>query len=97
MEATKRVARALVRVLFRELSVLVNPKPSDEELEKSKEGESGMANGITRGDQGHQSNIPPSPLASTETITVEKVKIRRIRGEGRKPVQKRRTAVGKSA
>ena len=97
LEATKRVARALVRLLFRELTALVAPKPSDQELEEFKEGESGMANGITRGDQGHQSNIPPSPLASTDTITVEKVKIRRIRGEGRKPVQKRRTAVEKSA
>lgn len=96
LEATKRVARALVRVLFRELSAFVQTKPSDQELE-AKEGESGMASGTTRGEQGHQSNIPPSSLISTETMTVEKVKGRRIRGEGRTSNRKRRTAVKKSA
>lgn len=97
LEATKRVARALVRVLFHELTALVHLKQNDEDLEKSKEGESGMANGITRSEQSHQSNIPPSSLTSTETMSGEKVKTRRIRAAGPKSVQKKRMVVEKSA
>lgn len=97
LEATKRVARALVRVIFRELSALVVPKATDQDRLKNKEGESGMASGTTRGEQAHQSNIPPSSLTSTETMRVEKVKIRGVRAGGRKSAQKKRAAVKKSA
>jgi hypothetical protein len=96
LEATKRVARALVRRLFRELYALVQPKSSNQELQEAKEGESGMACGTTRGEPSHQSNIPPSSLTSNKMMRVEKVKIRRTRREGGKLSQKRRTAAKES-
>jgi len=48
LEATKRVARALVRVIFRKLSALTVPnesKTNDLEQEKRKEGKGDMASG----------------------------------------------------
>jgi len=63
LEATKRVARALVRVIYRRLSALT----VQEETKKSgeqKRGEGSMASGLTRGGQSHISDIPPSSPAN---------------------------------
>jgi len=64
LEAMKRVARALVRVIFRELSALNESKANDLEQQKLKEGEGDMASGVTRGDQSRKSNISPSSLST---------------------------------
>jgi transposase len=75
--ATKRVARALVRVIYRRLSALtaqsveVQTTGSEEHQEK---GESGMASGPTRSGQGHVSNIPPSSPVNNRARTVSRVK-----------------------
>jgi transposase len=74
LEATKRVARALVRVLFRELSALNESKEKDLEQEKLKEGEGDMASGVTRSEQGRQSNISPSSQRSSKSKSTKKVK-----------------------
>jgi transposase len=65
MEATKRVARALVRVIYRKLSALNEKNADATEAEEPKEGESDMASGATRSDQSHTSDISlSSPLTS---------------------------------
>jgi transposase len=73
LEAIKRVARALVRVIYRKLSALT-AQTSEAQAKKSGElqerGESGMASGLTRSGQDHVSNIPPSsPATNVERIT----------------------------
>jgi hypothetical protein len=63
LAATKRVARALVRVIYRGLSASIaqsTEAPTTESEEHQEKGESGMARGSTRSGQGHVSNIPPS-------------------------------------
>ncbi|MCX7030682.1 MAG: transposase, partial [Spirochaetes bacterium] len=74
LEATKRVARALVRVIFRELSALNESKANELEQEQQKEGEGDMASGVTRGDQGRKSNISPSSPRSNKSKSTKKVK-----------------------
>ena len=72
LEAKKRVARALVRVIYRKLRAV-----SDSEadlLEEQKKGEGGMASGSLRSDQSHESNIPPSSQSITTVQRPEKVK-----------------------
>ena len=77
LEAIKRVARALVRVVFRMLCSLVgNAEVEDAAKEELKAGESDMASGSLRSDRGHESNIPLSSLGrskSEETKTVKGV------------------------
>ena len=80
LEATKRVARALVRVLFRELSALNESKEKDLEQEKLKEGEGDMASGVTRSDQGRKSNISPSSQRSNKSKSMKKVKNSKAQG-----------------
>ncbi len=86
LEATKRVARALVRVIYRRLSALT-AQTSETQIEKSGEhlerGESVMASGLTRSGQSHVSNIPPSPVNNVKKVT-SRVK--------RETTRKRRTA-----
>jgi transposase len=63
LEATKRVARALVRVIYRRLSALTalsTEAPTTGYEEHHEKGEGGMASGSTRSGQGHVSNILPS-------------------------------------
>jgi len=95
MEATKRVARALVRVIYRELSALNEKNADATEVEEQKEGESDMASGATRSDQSHTSDIS---LSSPPTSTVRGSKIvkggatRTLRSKarrGRKAVSKK--------
>jgi hypothetical protein len=67
MEATKRVARALVRVIFRMLSSLVEKADGEQPSEQNhKAGESDMANGSLRSDQSHESNISLSSLRGSK-------------------------------
>jgi transposase len=62
MEATKRCARALVRVIYRQLSALIKEEePSLQQPEEKGEGD--MASGSLRSDQGHTSDISPSSPA----------------------------------
>jgi hypothetical protein len=87
MEATKRVARALVRVIYRRLSALT-AQTSEVQTKKSgkhqERGESVMASGLTRSGQSHVSNIPPSSPANNIERVTGRVK--------REAARKRRTA-----
>jgi transposase len=85
-EAYKRVARALVRVIFRRLRSLV-----EDSSEEQKRSESDMASGsYVRSDQGHESNISPS--APTENDKAREGKIKRDKSNGQRkkmvPVEK---------
>jgi len=75
LEATKRVARALVRVIFRELCALQGIEAHPQVVEKAKEGESDVASGVTRSEQSHPSNTSPSSLASTKAPRMGRVKV----------------------
>lgn len=66
LEAYKRVARALVRVLYRTLSSRVQDDIDTQAGENYQETGSDMASGSTRSDKGHQSNMPlPAQRYST--------------------------------
>ena len=76
-EARKRVARALVRMIFRKLRSLVG-----EDSEPDKRSESDMASGLqSRGDLGRMSDISLSAPNKNDTEPVGKIK-RRSRGKG---------------
>ena len=86
LEATKRVARALVRVIFRELYALQGSEANPPEIEEAKEGESDVASGATRSEQSHSSNTSPSSLTSKKAPRPIKVKsTRRLRTTKRRP------------
>jgi hypothetical protein len=72
-EARKRVARALVRIFFRELSSVVELDESDAVEEIERGNESDMANGSSRSDKGH-SNISIQSLTENNTGGEEKFK-----------------------
>jgi hypothetical protein len=74
MEATKRVARALVRVIYRTLSALVVENLATPAEKQNREGEGEMASGLIRGDQSHTSNISPSSLRSSKDPGTKGVK-----------------------
>jgi len=57
-EATKRVARALVRVIYRELLALVQANPAALATTMGKTGQSDVASGRGRGDKQHLTNTP---------------------------------------
>ena len=73
MDAYKRVARALVRVFFRDLNSLFKIDYLDSAEQKKKGDESHMANGISHCDKDHSNISPPSPIKNN-TICVEKIK-----------------------
>jgi transposase len=78
-EAYKRVARALVRVIFRRLKSVV-----EDSSEEQKRSESDMASGsVVRSDQGHESNISLS--APTENDKEPEGKIKRERRSRKRP------------
>ena len=86
MEATKRVARALVRVIFRTLSSLVEKAEGEQLSEQNrKAGESDMASGSLRSDRGHESNISLSSLrgSKAEKVKGDKRAATRTRSNGR--------------
>jgi transposase len=69
MEARKRVARALVRLVYKTLSSLLETESEEEEPRKDsseKAGESGMASGSLRSGQSHKSNMPLSARRASE-------------------------------
>jgi hypothetical protein len=72
--ARKRVARALVRVIYRELSALSEKNADATEVEEQKEGESDMTSGCTRSDQSHTSDISPSSLRTSRALGSKRVK-----------------------
>jgi hypothetical protein len=75
LEATRRVARALVRVIYRELSAVVAAQDTHTPVAtKKKEGEGDMASGLTRSDQNHTSNISPSSLRTSKATESKRVK-----------------------
>jgi transposase len=57
-EATKRVARALVRVIYRELRAVVQAELDSPAARNEETGQSDVANGRGRGDKQHLSNTP---------------------------------------
>jgi hypothetical protein len=96
MEATKRCARALVRVIYRQLSVLI--KEEDPAPQAQKKGEGDMASGSLRSDQSHTSDISPSsPIdkitenlkASTTPAAVATAARRAVRASRRKIVKQK--------
>jgi transposase len=77
LEATKRAARALVRVIFRELSGLTEMKAQNGVPKKAKEGEGDMASGATRSGRSRKSNISSSSQRASKSKRTEKVKTSR--------------------
>lgn len=75
LEATKRAARALVRVIFRELYALQRTDAVAKRLKGADEGESDVASGVTRSEQSHPSNTSPSSPASTKAPRMGRVKV----------------------
>jgi transposase len=73
-EATKRVARALVRVIYRELMALVEANADGQTPETEKKGQSGVASGRGRGDKQRQSNTPPSSPKDNEAAARRRLK-----------------------
>ncbi|MCK4803768.1 MAG: IS110 family transposase [Spirochaetes bacterium] len=73
-DARKRVARALVRVFFKELYSLVEQDNNSDKIEDKKMGkENDMANGLSRSDKYHSNISFPSPIKNN-TEGREKVK-----------------------
>ncbi len=93
LEANKRVARALVRVIFRELYALQGTEANPLEVREAKEGESDVASGVTRSEQSHSSNTSPSSLRSNKAPRASKVKVRNTRRS--RPTRRRKKAVSK--
>jgi hypothetical protein len=73
LEANKRVARALVRVIFRELYAVQGTRPDPLEVKETKEGESDVASGVTRSGQSHSSNTSLSSLGSNKALRAVRV------------------------
>lgn len=93
VEATKRVARALIRVIYRELCALQGTQTNALEIKEVKEGESDVASGVTRSAQSHSSNTSPSALISKEAPQVSKVKVKE--NQRSKTARRRKTVVSK--
>ena len=77
LAATRRVARALVRVIYRRLSALTvgnKDKPTTGDEEHQEEGESGMASGSNRSGQSHTSDIPLSSPRNNKARSANRVK-----------------------
>jgi transposase len=75
MEATKRCARALVRVIYRQLSALIKKdSPVATQQEGREKGEGDMASGSLRSDQRHTSDMPPSSPLTSKARTTKNVK-----------------------
>jgi transposase len=96
LEANKRVARALVRVIFKKLSSLVEEAGVENPVEEIlKAGESDMASGSLRSDRSHKSNISLSSLKGRKARRVRSVKrlgsrtSRRTRSEKKEGVSKK--------
>ncbi len=99
LEARKRVARALVRVIYRRLSALT-AQTSEAQMEKSEEhqerGESGMASGLTRSGQSHLSDMQLSSPPNNTVRAASRVK-RVVTGTGKTTNEMRRTKISKKS
>ena len=100
LEATKRVARALVRVIYRRLSALAGQTSEAQSLKNEdyqQKGESGMASGLTRSGQSHVSNIPLNPRLNNTARAASRVKrvvtrtSRTTKPRGRTKISKKNT------
>jgi transposase len=87
MEATKRVARALVRVIYKTLYSLADLNATRTPAKKTTAEESDMANGVTPSDRSHVSDMPPSSLPQSITVKGKIIKTTRSR---KSPTQKRK-------
>jgi transposase len=95
MEATKRVARALVRMIYRTLSALVAENPAMPAADQKKKGEGEMASGLTRSDHSHTSDISPSslpPSKCTGTNNVKGLSARTVRTRSRRKTVSKNSA-----
>jgi transposase len=88
-EATKRVARALVRVIYRELSELVGTTREEPTAEARRKGKGGVASGRSRGDKQRHSNTPPSSPKDNRTRASTQVK---MASGARRPMSSRTVA-----
>ena len=99
-EAIKRVARALVRVIYRQLMGLVEVDGEVPTTEAGQERQGGVASGRGRGDKKQLSNTPPRSPKSSRARPRSQVK-RTTRGIGgtssKKVVKRRRVRLEKSA
>jgi len=92
LEAMRRVARALVRVIHHKLSALlltagtIDTQSADEQGR----GEGGMASGITRGGQSHTSDISPSSPYNDGAKGIKRVKSGDTRRGARRPARRKR-------
>ena len=92
-EAIKRVARALVRVIYRQIMGLVRVEQEGPSTEAGQEGQGGVASGQGRGDKQHLSNTPARSRKLSRARRQGRVK-KAAAGAGRKgsaEVGKRRT------
>ena len=97
MQANKRVARALVRVIYRKLSALVEVNSEGEAGEDRKRGESEVASGRSRRDRSHVSNTSLSSPQVTRTERTKEVKASGLRTARTKVRRKRRVFAKKTA
>ena len=74
MEATKRVARALVRVIFKLLASLLDSATDVSSRKEETAGESDMASGVTRGDRSRISDMSLSSLHESVTLKPKRIK-----------------------
>ena len=95
-EAVKRVARALVRVIYRQLMALVETDSQAGDGAK-KEAESGVASGTSRGVKQRQSNTPLRPRKISTAHTAERVKKTRPAKGSARDTKTRRRVVEKTA
>jgi hypothetical protein len=95
-EATKRVARALVRVIYRELMALIPADPKEPASKEQQEGKSGVASGRGRGDKHHLSNTPPRSPKHSGARKREPVKRTTARRSSAKVAKKRRMQLKES-
>ena len=93
VQAMKRVARALVRVMYRKLSASLVPAGTQAATtDEKKEGESSMASGAIRSGQSHVSDIPLPSLPKHKAESKRKIKIKVTRPK--QTAQERRIAHG---
>jgi len=96
-EATKRVARALVRVIFKRLTSLIETETHEVQSQKCEEGESDMANGNGRGEDAHPSNMSLSSLLDNTTRAKQVNETPLARKTGDKSMRRKRKGRKKTA
>ena len=100
LEATKRAARALVRVIYRQLSAVINKDSPEATPQQAKEkGEGDMASGSLRSDQSHTSNMPPSsqPISKAKPTKNVKPRTPRVAHHSSTGARSRRSPISQKA